>query len=825
MKELKPSTILIFTLLCFSSAARNVPFIGNLADRSSGVSVSAFRSLEGSAETGDSVSLDEALTINSFKIHDRGADLSVHLSEKCFIDHIRLNYSDSNPGVQVQALSPDGKALSEVTPLEVGENTVPVAAWCDNVVLRFRKPIGYLHGSSIGLLKDFFTSYQISGVQLHGAARLEEAVYPFPASLRYNDGVLSCISAVSSDRKSAFAARNFAEKYSCLYGKVLPDSRKGNVSFRTDATMDQEAFRIEVTPESATVLGGSPRAVLYGSEKLLQLCNSDGSARCAVIEDSPAFSVRGVHIGLPDRCNIDFLKRVVKYVLMPLGYNTVFLQVSGAMEYRKHPAINAAWQESIRKWKAGEGPAPAHAGFIGFDIISQDEVRDLCSFFRQYGLEIIPEVQSFSHTQYVTMAYPRIAEKPETVKDEKTDLHKADGRPSTVYYHTSCPNSKDYFNIFFDIIDEVIDVIRPERCVSIGHDEIYELAQCPLCREEGAAGVYAREVTALHDHIAAKGLRTAMWSDMLDEKKYASYTALDKIPKDIICMPFTWYFHLDSPDNIEDRTVGEGFDFIIGNLYSSHYPRFVQRSGRERCLGGEVSTWCRFDEKSLGFDGKIYDFIYSSGMLWSRGYKDDMRRTYTELVNSRIGDIRECLHYGAPSHGTAACPVPLENAGWEELPYDIRDSFGKGLSATDGKDAVIGINRKAGRILVSHATESPEDLNVIRTEIPEIPVIGQYIIEYEDGSRFEEDITYGAGIGPYRWAYGAPMVSNLFRHYGYCCTYFSTPVQFKTSDGRDATLWEYTIDNPYPEKKINSLRIMCNNERKRCIFIIGIKTK
>lgn len=812
---------LFLSLPCLAAMAGDGVFIGELTGKDSGIAFTISQALErSSAQAATAISPGEPLRLDSYSICNRGIDVTFKLSERCFLDHVSLIYDDRMSGARLQVFSPGGKALCEDTALAAGENVIPVAAWGDTFVLRFHKAIDYLREAAIDVLKENYTIYFIRGLALYGAARLEDVIYPLPRSVQYADGVLPALNGIKADRKCAFASQHFSEKYAGLCGRQLKATRRGNLSFSLDPALEEEALRIEVNADGAKLTGGSTRALLYASEKLLCLCNTDGSVRCAVIEDAPAFPMRGVHIGLPDKANLDFLKRVVRDMLMPLGYNTVFLQVSGAMEYKRHPEINAAWQESIRKWKAGEGPVPAHYGFIGGDIYSQAEVAELCAYLRQYGMEIIPEVQSFSHCQYVTMAHPELAEKAE-VQEQKADLLKEDQRPSIVYHHTCCPNHKDYFKLFYDLIDEVTDVTRPERFVSIGHDEIYELGLCPLCKAEGGANVYVREVTALHDYIARKGLRTAMWSDMMDEAKYASYGVWDRLPKDILCLPFTWYFHLDSDMDIEDGLADSGFEFLIGNLYSSHFPRFVSRSGRKGCLGGEASTWIRFNEASMGFDGKLYNFLYSAGMLWSPDYKEDFRRTYTEIVNTQMVPIRDLLHYGAMPVGEQNTALELDGGDWKAVPYDIRDIFESALCAGSECDAVIPVGACADRIRLVHATYTPDDPMRVRNERPEAPVIGRYIIEYEDGSTSAEDITYGGTVGTYHWVYGAPMRSHIFRHYGYSGTWFARPFSFKTIDGRDATLWDYAVDNPFPDKPVRALRVECRNERDTHIFIVS----
>ena len=83
-----------------------------------------------------------------------------------------------------------------------------------------------------------------------------------------------------------------------------------------------------------------------------------------------------------------------------------------------------------------------------------------------------------------------------------------------------------------------------------------------------------------------------IWGDMLQPvTKYLTPPAVDLIPKDIVLLDFIWYFHLDK--DIEDHLLERGFKVIMGNMYSSHYPRYEARRSKKGILGAEVSTWAR----------------------------------------------------------------------------------------------------------------------------------------------------------------------------------------------------------------------------------------
>ena len=55
----------------------------------------------------------------------------------------------------------------------------------------------------------------------------------------------------------------------------------------------------------------------------------------------------------------------------------------------------------------------------GGELLEKDEVRDFVEYVKDFGIEVIPEIQSWGHVQYITYAYPEIAELAEELETEK----------------------------------------------------------------------------------------------------------------------------------------------------------------------------------------------------------------------------------------------------------------------------------------------------------------------------------------------------------------------------------------------------------------------
>ncbi len=800
-------------------------FIGNLADIGSNVDIKYSytkrnshepypptlrkESAEGNSFGTDGKLFTDHIGFGGFAILYGTVDINFSLGDRVFLDHIELSMADGSElgEISVVIREENKERIVGITRAETGKTlssprvTVSVGEYTDHFTLRI---VGECKNIVIGKLA------------IYGASDLDQALYPLPKSIELKDGFLKDFGGIVADSPDAeFAGAVFLEKYAEKFGDV-PTRGEKNVIFCI-ADMQEEDFTVKVNTDSALIEGGSRRALLWAAEKLLQLAGEDG-IRCAELSDSPFMRMRGVHLALPERDKLPFLKNMVKYVFMPMGYNQLILQLSGAMESKRHPKINEAWLRMCEKYEKGEWPLPAHYNFIGHDVLTQDEVRELCDYIRDFGIDVIPEVQSFGHTQHITMAYPHLSELT-PCNPEEFDLTNEDAMPDDFYPHTMCPNHEDYYKVIFDLIDEAIEVVRPRNYLHIGHDEIYTIGFCDKCKGTPPAEILTRELTALNDHIRSKGLTTMMWSDMLHEKSYRSNAsdAIATAPKDIICLCFTWYFHMD--ENNENVLYDNGYNVMIGNFYSSHFPRFNERKHRKDLLGAEVSTWVPCNELYYAYEGKLYDFVYSASMLWNEVYFESMRRTYTEIVKNVILNLQNRLINREISENAERIDITSSKLN---ILCELPEPFNKAAEMTNSSMLKLPLSGLYDRIAILSAT----DRRGVRRMWEAPNKLGEVVFEYGDGSSASADILYAVHTAEYKRTYGAPLNSDHgtspFRHQGYFATCCSTPVTGKTAFGDDFTLCRTSFANPNPEKPLRSVTVRktANDDLSLLIFDI-----
>lgn len=627
-------------------------------------------------------------------------------------------------------------------------------------------------------------------------------LWPTPRFIEYGEGrvKISPCPEANTDTDEGFVT---AFLYDTLFEKFGDVSSVGGVSpvlsISDSPEYVGERCTVEISEKEITVTAGCRLSLMRGVLLICQLMEN-GTLPVCKIDDRPALPMRGFHIGLPRRDRIEFTKRLFRYVLLPLGYNQVIIEFNAAMRFDRHPKISEMWELAAKKFKAGEWPEIAHSG-MGADgtVLEKDEVRDLLGYISSLGFEIIPEVQSLGHVQYITNAYPEIAEREENLLSI-TDTRTVDERPSEFYPHSYCPSNEESYRIIFDIIDEIIEVVAPKRYVHIGHDEIYPLGMCEKCKKKSTKEIYINHIMTLREYIGKKGLKIMLWSDMLHDNMYYSHethTARFDLPKDIIPLDFTWYFHTEA--EYETELLDVGFDTMIGNLYSSHFPRYKKRMTRKGMVGGQLSTWTALSEEELGNNGKFFDLAYTAQMLWNpEGYDERNRRSYTYVINGILPPMRDAIR-GIRGKWAEKAEVKMPEGRTDIIPTALLNAV-KGIMWAEGID--IKLDGKCDKLEIEGATL----FSAPRIAWKPLVNVGNYTVEYEDGTLELIPVNYAGNVMAYNTLHATPMPHMYYRHQGYLGTWFSDPALCtRTAEGEPISLSSIVWYNPHPEKELKRL--------------------
>ncbi len=460
-----------------------------------------------------------------------------------------------------------------------------------------------------------------------------------------------------------------------------------------------EGYVLLVTPAGATIAGADGAGLFWGVQTFLQLLERQGglwSADCVEILDRPRHPFRAVHLYLPPRSEIEHLKRLMGY-LASLKINTVILELAGALELKRHPEINRAFRDFCQVGRDNAyGPNPGislyhplhgcygnstHTEQGGFSWITQDDMREILRTARQHHLQVIPEVQSLSHSYWLLMAHPDVAERQ--------------GEPFPAAY---CPSNPRTYELLFDCIDEVLEVME-SPWVMIGHDEWYHYGICPRCRNREGADLLSDDVNKLHAHLKSRGVKCMMWCDLLLDPaqvkvkttrdpvtgdvpygaaeriftddaggRYVRKSlvgAIDRVGDDILMAD--WQYMM-TPDT-QDYLAKHGKSVVFGNFSSSFFDKNARRLGAPNVKGGIYSTWFENSQMAIAAVNWTQQVVPAADMFWTwqwrPGKLSDRREVYDAFWSAnrdRLYDSTRRLVSRDPTIRIRPVPLDLSKA-------------------------------------------------------------------------------------------------------------------------------------------------------------------
>lgn len=456
--------------------------------------------------------------------------------------------------------------------------------------------------------------------------------------------------------------------------------------------------------------------------------------------------LRGYKCYLPPKDKIEEFKEMLE-LLISLGYNTLTLELVGAAEYKSHPEINEGWEELCDYFAKENGlTGQMQRSFIypknsihvesgGGKVLSVAQLSDIAAFAYERGMEIIPEMPSLSHAEYILYKHPELAEVAEDHFPE-----------------VCCPSNPDYYKLLFEIFDDMIEVFRPKR-INIGHDELYVLGYCPRCKGKKAADLLLSDITRVHDFLASRGVKTMMWGDKVAKAWHGGNAA----------------FHVRLPQkNGETITFG-------GKTYERHNFRCLSVPEYLEYVKENPHTEAWFVEETASCIPSLpRDLQIANWMFWEGERHEDMHSgmglttVFGNCAPERMKGIRRrCERVGVEGFwisnwgnvdlvSTQRCGYLLSlfcgaHIAWDR---DYDENKREALLRTSAAEAFAFVNKKtlaAPHILIEHTCdfEIPHDsfdcgYRVVREDFH----IGDYEITYKNGEKRLYAVVWGENIGP-----------------------------------------------------------------------------
>ncbi len=390
-------------------------------------------------------------------------------------------------------------------------------------------------------------AYLLSAVLLLAACTAKEqapaevSIIPRPAFFQQGEGVFSIDRKVpvyvdSNDpellRSVAFLNERL-EKAAGFTLDVIQDDPlqhgQEKAVFILNAGWKKESYNLNVTPDRLLIEYVDGAGLFYAVQTIFQLLPDDifaDSVRkgvkwdvpCCVIEDSPAFPYRGMHL---DCClhfySVDFLKKYIDIMAMHKvnRFHWHLTEDQGwRLEIKKYPLLTEKGQ-----WRKETVIGSLHSGFYDGTpyggYYTQDEVRELVQYAAERYVTIIPEIELPGHALAAIACYPELSCGLEDHYETATKWG--------IFKQVYCPK-EETFKFLEDVFDEVFELF-PSELIHIGGDECPKASwkQCPHCqaliRHEGLKDEYELQswfIRRMEKYINSKGRQIIGWDEILE---------------------------------------------------------------------------------------------------------------------------------------------------------------------------------------------------------------------------------------------------------------------------------------------------------------------
>ena len=255
--------------------------------------------------------------------------------------------------------------------------------------------------------------------------------------------------------------------------------------------MGEEGYRLEIGEGGTRIEAGGRAGAFYGRATLEQVRRQspDGLLPEGVVEDGPAFGVRGYYLDVSRGRvpRMDRLKRKAE-ILAGLKVNRLYLYMEHPFRFECDPEI------------AGE------------DAFSAEEIRELDAFCRERFVELVPSFSCFGHMGRI-LSLPRYrglaeVEFPARSWEEATWLQRLRG--ATI--DAELPESRG-------LLERLLGELLP--CFSSGWFHLCGDETHDLGKKRGVAGaealgeLYARHVRWVAGVAGRHGKRVQLWGDVL----------------------------------------------------------------------------------------------------------------------------------------------------------------------------------------------------------------------------------------------------------------------------------------------------------------------
>jgi hexosaminidase len=445
------------------------------------------------------------------------------------------------------------------------------------------------------------------------------------SSFKFNKGTQLVI---ENTEQQAIAA-DFASLFDKPAGwkpeiKVGGTEGSNQVYFKTEQSLADEAYSLEVQKNRIEIKAAKPAGFFYAVQSLRQLLPAEiesskkqEKAEWLVpvinISDGPSFKWRGFMLDVSRHFfpKEDVLKMIDYLALHKI--NTLHLHLvddqGWRIEIKKYPKLTTvgAWRvdRENKPWnsraKQDAGEKATYGGFY-----TQEDIKEMVKYAQSRYIDIVPEIEMPAHVNSALAAYPQFA----CTKGPFTVL------PGGVWPITDiyCAGKDSTFLFLEDVLTEVMDLF-PSKYIHIGGDEATKTKweKCPDCNKriktEGLKDVGELQsyfIKRIEKFVNSKGKVLLGWDEILEgglppEATVMSWRGIKggieaaSQGHDVVMTPNSdcYFDYYQGPTDQEPLAIG-GY-LPLSKVYNFNpVPPELSAEAAKHILGGQANLWTEY---------------------------------------------------------------------------------------------------------------------------------------------------------------------------------------------------------------------------------------
>lgn len=477
------------------------------------------------------------------------------------------------------------------------------------------------------------------------------------------------------------------------------------IRFEIDATLESEAYRLQIRTDGITLTASSVDGARHGSQTLLQIIRQipNRELPSLKIEDWPEFPDRGLYY---DQCRgrVDTVATHLRNLehLAACKLNHLEFYIKHTFHFRGHPLIG----KNCGRFEPEE--------LIQIDAACQE-----------LGIDFVPSLSSFGHMDRILehKPYHHLAEdfsKGKWVADEADAHHPNHG-------WTLSPAVPEIYPFIESLYDEFLPIFSSDR-VNVCCDETFDLGwgqSHEICKKLGKGRVFLNHVLKLREIAAKYGKRILIWGDVI--RNYPEL--LPELPDDVTVI--NWGYRaiypektiekfqsfpgkvLSSPSSISHCVLYGAANFARDNI------RKHVRAGRTAGIEGILNTCWGDAGMFCPFYNSFFGTAFAAEQSWNpnadrKSFTARFCKVFLNCDDPKLLDAVEKLHYYSSIHwyfvffhyygmGPFTEPLPWMGEGDSIYLYD-----------SAGKRHLHRLDAKLGKSMAKALDQASESLDRFR---------------------------------------------------------------------------------------------------------------